>query len=517
MTRNSGVPAAPCSPTAVSAFAGPATRGLSSAAAPALFTPVAFLVLGYHPFAGDAGIYVAGIRHILDPTLYPLNAILVTAFTRLSVFAWAIAAMVWLTHLPVAWVLLAAQIGSVFLFLLACGQLAVRLFSAESARWSVTLVAALCAGLPVAGTALPLMDPYVTARSFSTPLALFAVIAVMDRAWIRTCLLLLVAVLIHPLMGAWAIAFVALYACATTGKRRTGFVLCATALTVSGIIFAAAQRTSISPSWREAVSLAPHSFLFISRWRWYEDLGLLLPLLLFAAALFRRGARTPTGALCLTAVQLGATTTLIAALFVRAAGPYALVPLQVLRSFLLIYLVGLVLAAGLPDRFLSHLGRRTPAAAAALFVVAGGAMAGAQHLAWPGSGLIEWPGSSPRNPYEQAFLWIRSHTPRDAVFAFNPQLVYLPEEDEQGFRAIAERDHLADDKDAGIAAVLPRLSDRWARQRNAELSVNEMTDAERLRALAPLDANWLLLPPESRTSFPCPWHNSVVTVCEMKH
>jgi hypothetical protein len=80
-------------------------------------------------------------------------------------------------------------------------------------------------------------------------------------------------------------------------------------------------------------------------------------------------------------------------------------------------------------------------------------MFAAQRLAWSGSNHLEWPGSAAANPYQQAFLWIRDNTPRNAVFAFNPQLVYLPKEDEQGFRAITQRDHLADDKDAGIVAV----------------------------------------------------------------
>ena len=144
-----------------------------------------------------------------------------------------------------------------------------------------------------------------------------------------------------------------------------------------------------------------------------------------------------------------------------------------------------------------------------------GLCAAAQRIAWAGSRPIEWPGTHPLNPYQQAFLWIRDNTPHNAVFAFNPRLVYLPGEDEQGFRAISERDQLADDKDAGIAAVIPQLADRWASQRNAELTVDQMTDSERSLTLAPLGATWLLLPPSADTAFPCPWHNRAVKVCRM--
>ena len=52
---------------------------------PLLLTPLVLLVHGYHPFAGDAGIYTAGVRHILQPALYPLNAAFVTPFAQRSV------------------------------------------------------------------------------------------------------------------------------------------------------------------------------------------------------------------------------------------------------------------------------------------------------------------------------------------------------------------------------------------------------------------------------------------------
>lgn len=488
----------------------PGVRGVSDAAAPVLLTPIVLLVQGYHPLAGDAGIYVAGIRHILDPSLYPLNAIFVTGFTRLSVFPWVMAAVVRVTHGPLWWLLFAAQLLSIYLFLTACDQLAGRLSGDRLHRWCSTLLAAACAGLPVAGTALVLMDPYVTARSFSTPLGIMAVTAAVDREWVRAILLLLATVLIHPLMGLWTAAFVVLYACVAAGRIRLALSLCGTGFAFCGAVFAAAHRMPVSPAYREAVSLGPRSFLFLSRWRWYEVMGFVLPLLLFLVALIKaeRGTRR---ALCLTCVLLGATTTLTAAGFVPPGGPYPLVPMQLLRSFCLIYVIGVVLSGGVLDA----LRRRSRTAAGMVVIALFAGMLIAQRKTWAGGDAVEWTGSSPKNPYEQAFLWIRGNTPRNAVFAFNPQLVYLPGEDEQGFRAITERDHLADDKDAGVAAVLPWLAERWAQQRNAALSVDTMSDAERLRTLAPLGANWLLLPPDARTQLPCPWNNQVAKVCRL--
>ncbi|HEY1810691.1 MAG TPA: hypothetical protein VGG42_19170, partial [Acidobacteriaceae bacterium] len=313
---------------------------------PLLLTPIVLLVHGYHPFAGDAGIYTAGVRHILDPALYPRNAVFVTAFTHRSVFPWMIAGLVRLTHLPLVWILLALHLVSIWLFLTAADNLASRLFSNPSARASATLLAAACCTLPVAGTALVLMDPYVTARSFSTPLSLLAVGAVLDRDWTRVLLFLALTLAIHPLMGVYTAAFVLILALIASGRTRRALAFCVTAFLLAGTAFALAHGGAIDPAYRQAVSLAPHSFLFLARWRWYEALGLFLPLALFALALRRHGPRTVAGAPCLTSIVLGTTAVLIAACFVPPAGPYPLVPFQVLRSFHLIYCIGVVLCGG---------------------------------------------------------------------------------------------------------------------------------------------------------------------------
>jgi hypothetical protein len=490
----------------------PRTPGFSSAFAPLLLTPLVLLVHGYHPFAGDAGIYVAGVHHILDSSLYPVNAAFPAAFTRLSVFPWMLAALAHLTHLQLAWILLVAYLFSIYLFLFACRRLATRLFSTESARWYATLVAAACFTLPIAGTALFIMDPYITARSFSTPISLLALSASIDRAWPRTVLLLLLAMLIHPLMGAYAAVFVLLDALIATEHTRLALLQCSTLFATAGAVFLLTRGTPITPAWREAIDLPQRTFLFLTRWRWYEVSGLLLPLLLYTLAMFRLRVATATRALCLACLLSGITSLLIAALFVPPTGPWTLIPLQVLRSFHLIYTAGLVLCGGV----LAQLTSRSRVAGFSLLALVFASMATAQSRAWPACHRIEWPGARPSNPWQQAFLWIRDNTPRGAVFAFNPELVYLPLEDEQGFRAIAERDHLADDKDAGIVVVLPQLADRWALQRNAQLNVDGMADNQRIGALTPLGATWLLLPPQAKTALPCPWNNAVVLICRMR-
>ena len=479
----------------------------SSRIAPWLLTPLVLAVHGYHPFAGDAGIYTAGIRHILDPALYPLNAAFADAFTHLSLFAWTVAALVRLTHLSLAWILLPLHLVSIWLFLAASNSLASRVFAAEFTRWCAVALAAASCALPVAGTALVLMDPYVTARSFSTPLSLFAAAACLDARWLRAALLLTLAGVLHPLMGCYTVGFILLLSLMRTNRLRAALIVCVAAIVLAGAVFVFAHTVPTSVAYREAVDLPQRSFLFLARWRWYEVLGLVLPLMLFVLALGRFPRATAIGALCLTCILAGSVSTLLAALFVPPAGPYLLVPLQVLRAFHVIYAVGIVLSAGALARFRM--------AGGALLVLLFAGMFFAERSTWPGCARIEWPDAPPTNAFQQAFQWIDEHTPADAVFAFDPQFVYWPGEDEQGFRALTGRDHLADDKDAGVVAVLPSLAGRWAAQRNAELNIDTMSDDQRRSVLAAAGATWLLLPPGSPTDLSCPYRNSAVQVCEL--
>src|SRR3984885_13423083 len=45
-----------------------------------------FLVHGYNPFADDAGLYVAGVEKLLDPTLFPVGMRFILSETRIESF-----------------------------------------------------------------------------------------------------------------------------------------------------------------------------------------------------------------------------------------------------------------------------------------------------------------------------------------------------------------------------------------------------------------------------------------------
>lgn len=477
-------------------------------------TPAVLLIHGYHPFSDDAAIYVAGVRKLIHPSLFHPDAAFVLANTRLSLFAHVLAAAVRITHLPLSVILLAAHLVSIFLFLLGCWCVASRVFARAAERWTAVLLGAACFTLPAAGTALVLMDPYVTARSFSTPLALFALAAALDRRWGRAALFLVLTGLMHPLMVLYAAALILLYAAADLGSARWAAIVGAFGVLSVGAVWLVLRHAPVSHAYYEAMHSDARSFLYLSEWEWYEDLGLAAPLALFGLALARTETANRARRLCLACLVLGISSVVATILFVHVSGPFLLVRLQILRSFHILYVVGVVLAGGWLGSTLGR-GRARWALALLLIAVAGGLFA-AQSANYPFSAHVEWPGAKPRNPWARAYVWVRDNAPGNAVFAADPDLIFRSGVDMQGFRATAERSMLANDKDQGVVvAVDPSLAGVWAAQRDAQMGVDTMTDAEREQRLRPFGATWLLLPAGSATNFPCPYKNAAAKVCRM--
>jgi hypothetical protein len=266
----------------------------------------------------------------------------------------------------------------------------------------------------------------------------------------------------------------------------------------------------VSDAYREAA--LSRSYYFLANWRWFEVVGLIAPLVLMAFAAKICGLRSTVGKLCAASVLVGSAACLSSLLFVHPSHPDLLMRLQVLRSFHIIYAIGLIMIGG----FVLHLFKgRSAFIAAALFLAALAATCYGDHLAYRASALIEWPGKPPANPWEQAFLWIRTHTPQNAVFAADASALDSKGEDEQGFRALSERSTLNDNKDEGVASLFPADAAVWRKRRNAELGLNQENDQERMERLRPYGVTWILLPPAARTSLNCPYRNSVVAVCRL--
>jgi hypothetical protein len=155
----------------------------------------------------------------------------------------------------------------------------------------------------------------------------------------------------------------------------------------------------------------------------------------------------------------------------------------------------------------------------AVMLLLGGVMLAAQRGAFPDSNHLELPWSAPRNPWVQAFLWVRGNTPRDALFALDADYINAPGQDAQSFRAIAERSALPDySKDGGEASITPDLSQEWAIGQAAQqgLSSRQETDAQRTAALSPFGVSWVVLEAGATTNFDCRYRNAAVTVCRLR-
>ena len=250
-----------------------------------LLTAYVLLVHGYHPYAEDGGLYIAGIKKLLDPMLYPAWTAFVTEHLRFSLFAPLVAALVRILHLSLPGVLLGIYLASIWSTLYTAWSIAKQITPGFEARLGAVALLAGAISMPIAGTSLMLFDPYVTARSLSTPLILGAIgyalafnaDARRGRNQILCAACLLAAALVHPLMAAYGLA--AVLVVSTLGserasiRRRGPWLLLVAALAVAGGLQASAPAESANQVW---VAMTRY-YWFPFRWEWYEQFGLLAP------------------------------------------------------------------------------------------------------------------------------------------------------------------------------------------------------------------------------------------------
>lgn len=476
-----------------------------------LLTSIVLFVHGYHPYSQDAAIYLVGIEKGLNPSLFKANMPFVVSQTRLSIFSPAVVTLIRATGLRLNVFIFITYLASVALFLLACRKLAVRLFKTEWEQWGATLLPAALFTIPIAGTSLLMMDPYITARSFSTPLSIFAIVSCLDRSWKKVALWTIVVSLLHPLMGALLLCFLLILSLIIMKRRKLAVKMCFVGVIISGLFFLASYFQVTTQAYREV--LATRDNLFLVEWHWYEVLGLIAPTLLMAITASRSKFHITRRQLATTCVLVGLTSMLVALLFVHPDHPGILVRIQVLRSFLLVYCIGAVMLGGF---LVSWFWKRGIWVGITFFAIAFYGMFIADSLSYVQSSRLELPGATVVNPWTQAFLWIRGNTPTNAFFASDSTTFTIQDKDVQGFRAIAERDILSGAKDGGVATLFPRLAPRWLRYREAEKGIDHMTDSERIARLSPFGVTWILLQPQSKTFMRCPYRNEVVAVCRLR-
>lgn len=477
-----------------------------------------FLVHGYHPFADDAGLYVAGVEKLLDPALFPVGMRFILSETRIESFYPLLIGVTKMLGGSLEDALLLVYLLTLVAFIYGAWYLSGLITDCRSSRWFAVCLAGCFFTLPVAGTSIHIMEPYPGPRSIVAALSLFAVGLTLERRWLWLGVTLLASATMHPELTIFTGSFVLVLALLNDGRIRLALSACVLALVTTAALYAFTAHAAASVTYPSAAYLAAQqsrTYIFLSDWHWYELLGVLLPLCLLAVAASRLRISNVAARLCVACVLAGTTSLLCSALFVHPAGSGLLARLQMLRMFQLIYIVGeLLLGCGI-GTFLAEKGRGWRSIGIGALATLATAMFFIQTAAFGHSNHLEVPGLKPSNAYEQAFLWIRDNTPSTAVFAADPMLVFAPGEDEQNLRAMAERSVLADYKDEGLVLVFPKDSGDWFKQFDAQTGIASMSDAERIARMVPLGASWVMLPESARTALRCPYRNEAVSVCRL--
>jgi len=444
-----------------------------------------------------------------------------------TLFPYFLAAMVRLLHLPVQWALLGTHLALLWLLIFALHQLSTHCWPSPAVQWAAVAIAAFCLATPVAGTALCIADPYLTPRSFATPLCLLLFAAVLDHRLGRAALLLELAVAFHPLMGIYAGLFALVLWTVDTQHIRSTLRVCLVAILGAGLLVLAQRHTVESPAYIHAA--LTRTYFYLAEWHWYEIFGLFAPLAIFLWIFrcdlprFSTHARYRT-ALSGAAMACGITAITISCLLVHPAShSHLLARLQPLRTFHTLYVLMFLLLAGtLAERLLRRVPMRSAAVCvAALLFASGSSMFCVERQIFPDSAHFELPGRTPQNQWQQAFLWSREHTQPDALFALDANFITAPGEDGQSFRAMAERSSLSDySKDGGSSAVFPQLAAQWQPDEQRSTNLSRIADSERISRLAAVGVSWIVLQQKfqtglAQTHLACPYRNATVLVCRI--
>jgi hypothetical protein len=475
----------------------------------AALTTLAISVHGYHLGADDAAIYIPAIKRAADPGLYPFGGAFFLSHAHLSLFPNLIGGSARLFHIPVDAAILAWHALGIFLLLAAGWRFLGLCFQSPRARWSGVALLAGLLSVPVAGTALAIMDPYLTARSLSTPATLFAVAEwLAGRRW-RAVLWLAAAAAVHPQMAVYGAAL-----CASDAAVRQAIRLRwrEPRWEMAAILPFALDFSPVTGAARAC--LQSRAFFFVSTWTWYEWLGVAAPLLLLFWWSRTNPRQTLPGFAAATRALIPFGVFSTGAALVLALSPrlesYA--RLQPMRSFHLLYVIFFLLLGGLLGEYVLQ-GR--PLRCAVLFFPLAAGMVMVDRAAYPASPHLEWPGDSGRNSWLSAFFWIRSHTPKDAVFALDPSYMSARGEDAHGFRAVAERSVLADAvKDSGAVSLFPALAPEWSREVAATEGFNSFTLSDYRILATRYPVTWILTT-HRPAGMSCPYTNGAVTVCHL--
>jgi hypothetical protein len=476
-----------------------------------LLTAGALLVQGYHPFAEDAEIYLPAVEKILHPELFPVGREFFLSHASLTFFPTAVAFSLRATHLPMEAGLFLWQVVSIFLLLLACWQLSGLFFSSARARWcGVGLVAALLS-IPVAGTALYIMDQYFNPRNVAAFAGIFALARTLEKKYARALLWLVFAACMHPLMWVFPFSFCVLLLVLDRLERYWRSVNSAA---LAGLLwFALPLAAAVSPAYHAAAK--QHPYHYIQNWQWYELLGIVAPLVLFwwFGRVAQRRQWLMVERVSRAFIFYGLIY-LAGAMLVDLPSRFeALARLQPLRSLHFLYIVMFLMMGGFLGEYVL---RRRLWRWLLLVVPLSAGMFLAQRALFPASAHVEWPGRAPKNPWARAFVWIRQNTPVNAVFALNPNYMDIHGEDHIGFRCLAERSRLADNvKDNGVVSMFPPLAEQWWAQVQEQTPWDSFGPADFARLKNKYGVSWVVVQAQDGAGLDCANQNNAVRVCRL--
>jgi hypothetical protein len=476
-------------------------------------TLLAIVVHGYHSGTDDGAIYAPGIKKTADPSLYPFGSEFFMHHAQLSLFPQLVAAVTWLTRLPIEWSMLLWFAFAQFLLFYAAYELTRECFRNERARWGGVGLLAAVLSVPVAGSALLIADSYLTARSLSTPLVLMSIACFLGARNRAAWLWLLAAFVIHPQMALYGVGFGILIVFGSRSRKGVGFAEPAPVLPVLILPLLVGLHPA-QGTYREV--LASRAYFLVTTWHWWQWLGVFAPLVILAvcALLPLQSVLPAFPRLAKTVISLGLVATVSALAFARGSDFAYLLRLQPMRAFHLIYVVFFVFLGGLISEYVL---RRDTWRWIICFGAFSAGMFALDAATYPASPHLEWPGVRYQSEWLSSFLWIRDHTPKDALFALDAEYLLKPGVDLHGFRAIAERSMLADqEKDSGAASIFPDLAEHWKEQSAAQSDWAHVS-ADRLQSLrARYGVSWVLIENSAPINgLVCPYRNGELQVCRI--
>jgi len=463
-------------------------------------TTGAILVSGYHYGIEDMSVYLPAIKKLINPDLYPFDANFFLLYIRVTLFHQAIATIVRHTPLTLEWTAFLWHLTSVFLVLFGCLRLSRRCFAESAVQWAgVTLIATLLT-LPVAGTALFIVDEHMHPRALATAFLLFAAVAVLEWRPIAIVWVVL-AGLCHPTMTLYGALHLVILAWARL-PAQSAFAFPAIPFSVPA-----------NPIWREVMSHRDFEYPF--RWTWYEWLGAIGPIvfLTYFARIAQQEGMDVLARVCKRFVVSTTLGIILAIIFTEGFQTETWARLEPMRILHLTYIVFVLFSGSLLGKYVL---RDKWVRWVLLFVPLAIVMFCFQRVEFGSSYHVEWPGRPPRNAWVQAFAWVSRNTPRNALFALDPKYMKRPGEDFYGFRGFAERSALADNsKDTSVVEVFPDLSWQWKLEVSGTQNWTHFSIADFERLKGKYGVSWVILERPGIAGLNCPYTNSSIMVCRI--